>query len=211
MAASWESHLSDVKRQIRTSKYDELQNKRLKQRPKPPREYCTSLSMPFNTRFNDTCKMHCDAIEFDNLQREIVIVLNEGKPLDCYSSTLGYITVLAMTNADIKHLNSLTYQLLCLANINYGHAHYLHLNYNRNESTSEHFPLDRYSKLFNKSGEQLLKTNYIKKFSAKVAVAVQGIRVLDQFNIYPSITIYQVKVIDEEDVHARVDDCIFTD
>lgn len=209
--ASWESHLASVKSQMYTSKYDKDYSKRVKNRPKPPREYCSTSVMPLNTRFSETKIMLTEAIELFNLERAIVVVLNDGKPLDCYSSTLGHICVLSMTNYDIKHLNCLTYQLLCLANIKYGHAHYLHMNYKPNEYTSEHFPLDRQSKLFNKSGDRLHKTDYIKKFSAKVAIAVRGLRVLDQFHIYPTTSIYQVKVIDEEDVHEPTDDCIFTD
>ena len=156
--------------------------------------------------------LHCiDGVRFHTLEKEHVLTLNDGNILPCYGNSHGYICILKMTNSDIIYLNSLTYQLVeQQQGLTSGHIHYLRHSYGLDDYSSEFFAIDRDTKVFNAMAIPIMKTSIVRSFQGKVAIAVKGLRVVDDFHIYLNAVIRQVKVEQEDDViDAVLDECMF--
>jgi len=178
--------------------------------PKPPKDYFVIHQPSINYQ---TTLQHLEGAQYHMLQQDIVYQVNQGQNLKCYGCSLGFICILHLPNTDVKYLNSLTYQMLCMAGIKEGRAHYLRLSYGNDDHSSEYYPLVRTSRIFNHRGQPIMKTDFLKTFRAKVALAIKGIRVIDDYHIYLNAVIYQVKVMEEDDVtnDTPSSDCIFSD
>ena len=176
--------------------------------PRPPRDF-TPVQID-NLSFS-TDKHFINNFQYYNLKKEIIYTLNNGDILPCYGNSCGVICVMDIPLLDIRYLNSLAYSLIQMANITNGFVHYMRMHPDDDAATtSEFFPMDQKSKIFNSLGQPILRTNMIKTFRGHVAVGIRGLRLLDKFNISIDAFIYQIKIMEEDDVilfHSH--ECMF--
>jgi hypothetical protein len=131
--------------------------------------------------------------------------INGKQQLRCYVSGYGNLTVFQMPTVDIDYLNSLTYQLVRLANVRHGNIDYL------SHDGINFFPYDRDTRLFNKYGEPIMKTEFINTFSGRVALRILGLEYDDKFSrYYLKTSVCQVKIELEDDVlETPSPECLF--
>jgi hypothetical protein len=181
-------------------------NKKLSPRhPLPPPDY--KFIQTTTTKF-DGSKFFMNGHEIFKLEREIIYCMNNRDLLRCFATTQGTLCIFKMPAEDVIYLNSLLYQLVLLKNIQVGHVHYLRQP--TKNSAAEHVHYDRNTRVFNRVGIELWKSDFISCFHGRVALAVKGVRVIDDYHIYPEMFVYQVKIEEEEDTtFDRSADCIF--
>ena len=169
----------------------------------PPRDYHT---IQVGSACFEKVKYHVNGCDFYKLERPIVYPLNNSQLLRCHASCNAVLFIFEMPPSDVIHLNSLLYQLVRLKDIYRGQVHYLH----GSSGKVECFPFDKHTRLFNRFGSAIGRSDYIGIFDGRVAVAVNGLRVLDDFHIFLDFSIYQIKIEEEEEVCETPDyNCIF--
>jgi len=92
-------------------------------------------------------------------------------------------------------LNSLLYQLIRLKNIQSGYVHYL----NEKSIAGEYISYDRDTRIFNRFRVAINKTDFISVFEGRIALIIKGLRVLQHQQIHLDVSVYQVKIEEEED------------
>ena len=168
----------------------------------PPANY--SIVQTNTARF-DQKEYHINGDDFHRLERHVIYSMNSSQPMKCYASAYGSICIFTLPKDDIRYLNSLTYQLTHLANIQTGYVHYLH-----DDDKPVFFPYHRDTRLFNRLAQPITRADFINTFQGKVAITVKGIRISDDYHIYLDAYIHQVKVEEEDDIsETRAYDCIF--
>ena len=173
--------------------------------PLPPADY---KFIQTNTTKFDGSKYFMNGHEIFNLERAIIYCMNNRELLRCFATTQGTLCIFKMPIEDVNYINSLLYQLVLLKNIKVGHVHYLRQP--TKNTAAEHIHYDRYTRVFNRIGIELMKSDFISCFRGRVALAIKGLRVIDDYHIYPEIYVYQVKIEEEEDTNfSGPGDCIF--
>lgn len=187
------------------SLYATVNKKTNPRHPLPPLDY---KYIQTNTTKFDGSKYFVNGHEIFKLERDIVYCMNNRELLRCFATTQGTLCIFKMPLEDVNYLNSLTYQLVLLKNIKVGHVHYLRQPGKNN--AAEHVHYDRNTRVFNRCGIELWKSDFINCFRGRVALVIKGLRVIDDYHIYPEIYVYQVKIEEEEDTHfSAAGDCIF--
>lgn len=114
-----------------------------------------------------------------------------------------------MQNEDIIYCNSLLYQLVRLKDIRHGYVHYLRKCIEEDNSAL-FFTVDQKTRVFNRSGIEIYKSDFLNVFEGRVALSIKGIYIVDSYHVYLDASVYQVKVEEEEDMKADAShDCIF--
>ena len=146
-----------------------------------------------------------DKMEHYRLVRSILNIVNDQQQLQCYASGYGNLVIFQLPDKDVDYLNSLTYQLVRLANLRHGQVQYLQ------KDATAFFPHDRDTRIFNHYGEPVMKTEFINTFSGRVALQVKGLKVADKQQIYLETSVHQVKIdLEEEMMEAhRQSVCLF--
>jgi hypothetical protein len=172
----------------------------------PPSNYATIQT---NSARFDGSKYFVNGHEVFHLEREIIFCLNNKDPIKCHGTTQGTLCVFELPIHDVIYLNSLLYQLALLKDFKCGHVHYLRQSIDKINS-AEHYHYDRSTRVFNRYGQELMKSDFIGVIQGRVALSIQGIRVIDGYHIYLEVTVSQVKIEEEEDVKMSASgDCIF--
>ena len=180
--------------------------KRIDRLSVPPPDY--TMIQTNSARFDGT-KYFMDGHEVFRLEREIVYCLNNRDLIRCFASCQGTLCIFQMSIDDVIYLNSLFFQLVLLKDVKHGHVHYLRQVTDKNNS-AEHFHYDRGTRVFNRIGQELYKSDFIKVFQGRVALSIKGIRVVDGYHIYLETYVYQVKIEEEEGMNLSASgDCIF--
>lgn len=145
-----------------------------------------------------------DKMEHYRLVRSILNIVNDQQQLRCYASGYGNLVIFQLPDADVDYLNSLTYQLVRLANLRHGQVQYLQ------KGATAFFPYDRETRIFNRYGEPVMKTDFINTFSGRVALQVKGLKVADKQQIYLDTSVHQVKIeLEDEMMESPSPDCMF--
>jgi len=172
----------------------------------PPSNYTTIQT---NSARFDRSKYFINGHEVYRLEREIIFTLNNKDLVRCHGTTQGTLCVFEMPIHDVIYLNSLLYQLAQLKDFKCGHVHYLRQVTDKINS-AEHFHYDRSTRVFNRYGQELMKSDFLGVIMGRVALSIQGIRVIDGYHIYLEVVVSQVKIEEEEDVKMSASaDCIF--
>lgn len=182
----------------------------IRQPPQPPSNY-DRQAIILGAAYQRGNKYDSRGVQLHALQRDYTYALNSSQQLSCFSSSYGNLCVFCMPTKDIIYLNSLTYYLARLANLRHGHVHYLHDSTGENPR-AEFFKYDRATRIFNRSNETIMKSDFINTFHGRVALRVKGLRVVDDYHIYLDTTVFQLKIDREDDVTTDVDannECIF--
>ena len=196
-----------------------LRRGRIRQPPQPPPNYDQLAIIP-SAAFERGQKFDRHGCEYYKLQRDFIYTLNTSQQLKCYSSSsYGNLCIFSMPSADSNYLNSITYQLVRLAAnpLRYGHVHYLYDSAGDYMSRAEFFKYDRETRIFNRSNEPIMKSDFINTFHGRVALRVKGLRVVDDYHIYLDATVFQVKIDREDDLmparennnSTEEEECIF--
>lgn len=151
---------------------------------------------------------------YHNLVQKIIYPLNNGllndtNGLKCHCTLSGVLFVSNMWREDIIHLNSLLYALVRLKGIKSGVIHYLS-QCNDLDSVPMAFHFDRGTRMFNRYGQSISRCDFIDVFEGRVALSINGLRVIDDFQVFLDVTVHQVKM--EEDFTANLtpdSQCIF--
>ena len=151
----------------------------------------------------------CIRDRYFNLDRHIIYRLNKSQPLKCYSSDSGNICIFRIPKTGVSQLNAITYHLIKQANIHNGHVHYF-CESNDDDHRSSFFAYDRKTRIFNRSKQPIMKTDFINTFHGRVALAIKGICVAGDLHICLNPVVYQVKVEQEDDIgEIASNECIF--
>lgn len=186
--------------------YSTAQKKKKPRFPMPPSEFCP---VQLNTLKFKEDQYHINESECFQLEREVIYPLNNKNLLKCFCNSYGVLSIFEIPFHDVIYLNSLLYQLVLLKGFSYGHMHYLRKPNDKN-NTAEFIPYDRNTRVFNRYGQHLNKSDFICMFHARVAVAIRGLRLVDGFHIYPELSVYQMKIEDEEpSLNSTAIGCIF--
>ena len=140
--------------------------------PTPPGDY--NIIRTNGARF-ERHRRHVNGVDYYRLERDIVFTLNNSQVLRCYAGGSRSICIFDLPEDDVMHLNSLTYQLVRLADLRKGHICYLPPN----EDHPKFIDIDRKTLFFNRYSQPIMKTDFIKTFRAKVALSIKGIRMTD--------------------------------
>lgn len=186
--------------------YTSVKKKISPRHPLPPIDY---KFIQTNTSRFDGSKYFVNGHEVFRLERDIIYCMNNRDLLRCFATTQGTLCIFKMPAEDVTYLNSLLYQLVLLKNIKIGHVHYLRQPTPKN-SVTEQVHYDRYTRVFNRFSQELWKSDFVCSFRGRVALAIKGIRVIDDYHIYLEVYVHQVKIEEEEDRNfSGPGDCIF--
>ena len=144
-------------------------------------------------------------MEYFRLMRSILRIVNDQQQLRCYASGYGNLVIFQLPEKDVNYLNSLTYQLVRLANLRHGQVQYLE------RGATAFFRYGRDTRIFNRYGEPIMKTEFINTFSGRVALQVKGLKVVaDKQQIYLDTSVHQVKIdLEDELMESPSPECMF--
>jgi hypothetical protein len=180
--------------------------KRMPSFPKPPINY--KIINTKSAKFQKYGK-HINESEYFPLERPILHRLNHGDLLRCFSSDSGWLCVYNIPKEDVRHINSLLYQLVRMKGLTLGDVHYIREGVT-GEETAEYVSYDRNSRVFNRFSVAINKTDCINGFDGRVALTIKGLRVIDDHHIFLDARVHQVKIEEEDDTKDTPSDaCIF--
>ena len=103
-------------------------------------------------------------------------------------------------------MNSILYRLVGVANLTDVRLHYKSCD----DPDGDFFPIDRKSKIFNKSKQLILKSGFINSVQGRVVLSVKDFRVNDDCHFFLLIYVSQDLVEIEGDILPEtVNECLF--
>lgn len=176
--------------------------------PRPPRNYEPVAAE--NLRFDSYAKYNIDGNDIYPLERRLVYPLNASKMVECHHSAIGFLFLFHINNKDIAYLNSLLFDLARMKGIRTGLIHYIKETNSADESNPQVIMMDRKTRFFNRHSQSIDRCDFIDKCQARVALAIDGLYVIDSYHVYLYVTVHQMKVEHDMDAKETPDaDCIF--
>jgi hypothetical protein len=190
-----------------TATYATVIKKKKPQFPAPPIDY---KPVQLNSARFDTSSCTVDDVECYRLTQNIIYPLSNADLLKCFCNSHGLLCIFKLPDDDVTTLNSLIYELVQLKGISNAHVHYLRHPNDKNNN-AEFIRYDRNTRIFNREGKEVFKSDFINVFHGRVALAIKGLRVMDDVHIFAELSVHQVKIEEEEVLHKQgsPSDCMF--
>ena len=121
--------------------------------------------LPNKTRFDDNY-VEVNHARYYRLQRNIIFILNEGKPFRAHAAAdNGALYVYELRVSDMEYLNSMLYHLVRLKDLRNGYPHY----YFPKGRCTYGFVYDRETKMYNALNIPISKSGFIDRFNRRSA------------------------------------------